>query len=543
MSMDKDLETKLTAILTEYAKNLANKIIEIENLWAKLEADWQPDIAKEFYNKIHGLQGSAGVFGYAELSTTGKAIEKICNDIFKQNIATAEHKAEIKTLLGTLKSASTLTPSVKITLPKPESKSENANNLIFIVDIINRVDTSNLEWANEIGKSLNIFGYKTQHFMNFATLEVALANHSPQVFLFNISFLDKENEENLKIIKEKYLKNSLLLFFANSGDFSLRLKAVRLGGQAFFVKPFTADDILYEINRIMSINNNIYRVLIIDDEIEIANYHALLLNKAGINTQVITDIEAVDKVLHEFKPDLILTDYYMPNCNGEELAGIIRQQRIYEFIPIVFLSSEENKSKQLRVMGTAADDFLTKNMEAEYLIKTIKNKAYRYKILKSLTTKDNLTMAFNPDSTLLQLQNALNETKQNKVPLSLAMIEVNNFQKIIKDFGNSAGDEVLKNLALMLRTHTKVSDILGRYSDNKFLLICPNTSLEDIQQQINELQKHFKAITYFYKNQIFNATFHGGIATYFSNASSEELIKQAEQNLHQDGHSNPKVYP
>lgn len=55
--------------------------------------------------------------------------------------------------------------------------------------------------------------------------------------------------------------------------------------------------------------------------------------------------------LLEFAPDLILIDIYMPECNGMDLAKVIRQLDAFVSIPIVFLSSESNLDKQLFAMG------------------------------------------------------------------------------------------------------------------------------------------------------------------------------------------------
>ena len=91
--------------------------------------------------------------------------------------------------------------------------------------------------------------------------------------------------------------------------------------------------------------------------------------------------------LFEFTPDLILLDIFMPECNGLELAKVIRQLDAFVSIPIVFLSVESNLDKQLFAMGLGGDDFLTKPIQPQHLISSVTSRIQRSLILRSFMVR------------------------------------------------------------------------------------------------------------------------------------------------------------
>ena len=72
-----------------------------------------------------------------------------------------------------------------------------------------------------------------------------------------------------------------------------------------------------------------------------------LTDPMGMQVEIVTDPFQMLEVLAEFGPDLILLDMYMPECSGMELARVVRQVKAFVHVPIVFLSAETDREKQL----------------------------------------------------------------------------------------------------------------------------------------------------------------------------------------------------
>ncbi|MFH1028514.1 MAG: response regulator, partial [Pseudomonadota bacterium] len=111
------------------------------------------------------------------------------------------------------------------------------------------------------------------------------------------------------------------VFISSNNSLANRLSAVRAGSSAYFTKPLNITDLCSTLSLLTSaVKPEPYRIMIVDDDPQLADYHALILQEAGMTTMAVNDPLQVMSPLFEFKPDLILMDMYMPGCNGVDLA-------------------------------------------------------------------------------------------------------------------------------------------------------------------------------------------------------------------------------
>lgn len=103
-----------------------------------------------------------------------------------------------------------------------------------------------------------------------------------------------------------------------------------------------------------------YRILIIDDEIDILEFIKYNLNRDGYDVYTACNgREGVDKAI-EIRPHLILLDMMMPVMNGIETCRAIREHEELRRTMIVFLSALNQEEQQLAGFGAGADDYITK---------------------------------------------------------------------------------------------------------------------------------------------------------------------------------------
>jgi len=238
---------------------------------------------------------------------------------------------------------------------------------------------------------------------------------------------------------------------------------VRVGGEAYFTKPVDVNALIDVLDRLV-LHSDIpaYRVLIMDDSRVQANYIAMQLRNAGLAAEIVSDPLKIIDHMSGFNPDLLLLDMYMPDCTGMELAKVIRQMEQFISVPIVFLSAETDKEKQMAALGNGGDDFLTKPIEPEHLISAVTTRIERYRKLRVLMVQDSLTGLLNHSTTKDRLAQEFERARRHNLPLSYAMIDLDHFKLVNDDFGHATGDQVLKSLAHLLKQRLRSSDIVGR---------------------------------------------------------------------------------
>ncbi len=275
-----------------------------------------------------------------------------------------------------------------------------------------------------------------------------------------------------------------------------------------------------------------FRVLIVDDVEVQAKVNAMHLARADIHARMLTNPLAIVQTLEEFLPDLLLLDLYMPECTGLELAQVIRQIKTFVSLPIVYLSAETDREKQLVAVGLGGDDFLTKPIKPEHLISAVTSRIKRYREMRSLMLCDSLTGLYNHTSIRERLGQELARAARNKQPLALAMIDLDHFKKVNDTYGHATGDRVLKALTHLFTRRLRQSDVIGRYGGEEFTLILPNTTGDVALQVVDELREAFSQVLHSCEGQSFCLTFSCGVATFPKQPSLATLSEAADQAMY-----------
>lgn len=279
-----------------------------------------------------------------------------------------------------------------------------------------------------------------------------------------------------------------------------------------------------------------YRVLIVDDDMMVARYHAALLEKAGMTVQILIDPEKILAVLEEANPDIVLLDMYMPRRTGLEVAAILRQQEMFAGLPIVFLSSENRPHQQLALQSDG-DDFLMKPVEPVRLIASVTSRAKRGRTVRALMMQDSLTGLLHHKAIIARLESEVKRAERHQTPLSFAIIDIDNFKTVNDTHGHPVGDRVIKNIAELLQSRLRQSTVVGRYGGEEFAIIFEHCSAADATKVLEEMRQGFSRMEQWSEQGSFQVTFSAGVAEHVRGGDAAQLIAAADQALYASKHT------
>jgi diguanylate cyclase (GGDEF)-like protein len=331
----------------------------------------------------------------------------------------------------------------------------------------------------------------------------------------DIMFPDGESAgvELIQTLQDKLNQEIPIIFISSRSDFDARLGAVRAGGIAYCLKPVLSSHLVDILDDLWhSHEHDPYRILIVDDDQEMGQYHAMILEDAGMTVTVVTDPTTLLETLPNFQADLVLMDIYMPDCVGTELAKILRQIPGYLGLPIVYLSSETDVKHQLTALKVGADGFLTKPIQPERLISSVELRAERMRSLRHLMIRDSLTGLFNHSNSKLILEREFHTSLRGDRPLCFAMVDLDGFKGINDTHGHTMGDQVLLGLSRLLRQRLRKSDFIGRYGGDELVVIMPDTEGETARKVLDNLRQAFSEVRFFSQGLEFHVTFSCGLA-------------------------------
>jgi diguanylate cyclase (GGDEF)-like protein len=419
-----------------------------------------------------------------------------------------------------------------------DMKTQNGENNVIAINrrhIVMLSEKDDKE-VSDLADQLGFFGFTVDRVFTLKEFKKVILSISDSMGIIHTFILDKDPkaQKELSELKKSGRENIHYLFISERGDFSVRIRALRSGGDAFFFIPL---DLARIVDMIDSLSDKEERepfhVLIVDDDPDQISYYALVLQQAGMITSVASDPRTVMDVIVESKPELILMDLYMPGCTGTELLAIIRQQEAFVSIPVVFLSVEEQENKKIAAVQMGGDDFITKPVDPDFLIASITNRIVRTRDIRYFMERDSLTGLLNHSNLKEQLLRETLRAERTGSDLCFGMIDIDLFKKVNDTHGHLTGDKVLKSLSRMLTERLRRTDIIGRYGGEEFGIILLNTTSEHAFRIMDEIRDNFFRIRHQSEKSDFFVSFSCGIACTKAFKDANRLTGAADKALYQ----------
>jgi diguanylate cyclase (GGDEF)-like protein/PAS domain S-box-containing protein len=155
--------------------------------------------------------------------------------------------------------------------------------------------------------------------------------------------------------------------------------------------------------------------------------------------------------------------------------------------------------------------------------------------LEGQSTHDPLTELFNRRFQDDSLEREVLRSSRSARALSIMLIDIDHFKRFNDTFGHDAGDQVLQSVANLFRTFFRASDICCRHGGEEFVIIMPDSSLQNAVIRANALRTEVKRLNPSYDGQpLQSITISIGVAAYPEHGSSaQELLKSADRCLYE----------
>jgi two-component system OmpR family response regulator len=114
------------------------------------------------------------------------------------------------------------------------------------------------------------------------------------------------------------------------------------------------------------LNNKRVRILVVDDEANIAELVATALRYEGFETRTVPDGASALAAVRDLAPDLVVLDVMLPDADGFELQARIRADG--QQVPVLFLTARDAVEDRVRGLTLGADDYMTKPFSLEELV-------------------------------------------------------------------------------------------------------------------------------------------------------------------------------
>jgi two-component system cell cycle response regulator len=282
------------------------------------------------------------------------------------------------------------------------------------------------------------------------------------------------------------------------------------------------------------------RVLIVDDqERQAQRIHSEL----AIEHRPVVESDPEKAHLTARGPvDLIIVNTGARSFDGLRFAAQIRSDEATRHLPILGVVDPEDRPRLVKALDIGFNDILTRPIDPQELSARVRSqvRGKRYTdFLRNnldhsleLAVTDQLTGLHNRRYMTGQLGALVTRAIRGGDPVSALMIDIDHFKKVNDNFGHDVGDEVLREFAVRLASNVRAIDLPCRYGGEEFVVIMPDTKLEDAERIAERIRRHVAGSPFRLSGgaEPLTVTISVGVAsTGGAGDNAEALLKRADE--------------
>jgi diguanylate cyclase (GGDEF)-like protein len=291
---------------------------------------------------------------------------------------------------------------------------------------------------------------------------------------------------------------------------------------------------------LMEKKNSDINVLIVDDDLSVRNTMDEYIANAGFSTLAASSAEEALELIEKNNFAVIITDIRLPGLGGLELTKVIKQKNGSDVIVVTGYSDDYSYEEAINI---GASDFVIKPVRLEELLLRLRRVLKERQLstertrmmqkLQKLATTDGLTKLYNSRSFYSQLELEVDRYNRYKHPLSLLLLDIDNFKEFNDNFGHLEGDKVLVRFSQIIKSCLRTNDSAYRYGGEEFTVILPETNGDEaktVAQRIRsslETEK-FKPIP----DKNAKITISIGVTQYFPKEELSAFIRRADKAMY-----------
>ncbi len=336
------------------------------------------------------------------------------------------------------------------------------------------------------------FGVVTCNTLEEAKIVLArLKKETIHACLVSYRLRDATDGESIELFRSKDIPTIVLISDINA---TLRNRFWQLRVVDYVIKhdKYVINEIVHTLARLERNPNN--KIVIVEDSRTSAKMLQILLNVHQYDVLHFNDPkEALDYVKYHQDVKMVITDYNMPGMDGCELTRRLRRIYSKQELAILGMSGAGQTIMAANFLKHGADDFIIKQSflaEEFYLrINSYLDSLNTYQELATAASYDFLTNVPNRRH-FFEVVEAMHESALRQgTPVTCAMIDIDKFKSVNDKYGHSVGDAVLREVAQLIKSSVRKSDVVARFGGEEFCMYMNGMSEEHAGEYFDKLRQ------------------------------------------------------
>ncbi|RFC41217.1 MAG: diguanylate cyclase [Candidatus Nitrotoga sp. CP45] len=178
------------------------------------------------------------------------------------------------------------------------------------------------------------------------------------------------------------------------------------------------------------------------------------------------------------------------------------------------------------------EELVSTKKQAHIAEERVKQLEQELEQVSELVREDQLTGALNRRGLDDVLDREIKRADRQQTPISIALLDVDNFKQLNDSLGHQTGDQALVHLIQVIKNALRPTDEVARYGGEEFLIILIDTSLKEAMTTLTRLQRELTKNLFLHNNERQLITFSAGVALHVNGEDPESTIGRADSAMY-----------
>ena len=498
----------LQAALEKHRKGLDQHLATLEVAVTSMASDELDEVLRaEAERAAHKLAGSLGTFGFPRGSELALELEGV---FATEGGPAAEEMPRLAEIVLDLQAQ--LQPGLATDGQPPAGEGRPAPEGLAVLFV-----SPDPELKDRLTVAALGHGLRPRSAVTCTGARRLAVDETPDAVVLDVSFGDA-NTEGLDLLEEFARRDPPVPVLVLTASEALvdRVEVAHRGGEAFMQRTRPVGEMIAAVlSQIEHAEPTQAKVLAVDDDEAILDVLEVLLKPSGIEVIPLSDPVRFWHVLTATTPDLLLLDLDMPSHSGIDLCQAVRADERFGQLPIIFLSATTDAKRIQEIFEAGADDYVTKPIVGPELGARVLNRLERVRVYRDLAENDALTGTASRRRATFAIEDSFIAASRHDQPVSLALIDLDHFDRFNDSVAERTGDAVLRGLGDRVTAAFGASDVVGRWGDDEFIVAAYGMTRDDGVQRVADVLEAFRQERYTNaEGRSDQVSFSAGVAEY-----------------------------
>lgn len=305
------------------------------------------------------------------------------------------------------------------------------------------------------------------------------------------------------------------------------------------LSPEDAQKLMQERNQFEGRN-----VLVVEDDVIQSKKIMEKLNANNVNVDTVETMDGILEKGKEKEYHLVIISTLLMNDDGLAIGAELRSNENFRNTPILIIVDESDDYTLNKGLEMGVNDYLISPIDPNELlarvVTQVRRKNYQNELKSNLDSvitqsqKDSLTGLYNRNYLDSHFKDMISKSINENKPLSVVMLDIDNFKSINDTHGHQSGDAILTELGKRLMFSLREGDFCARYGGEEFLIVLPDTPLNSAKFVAERLRMIVEDIDFEIPAaaKSINCTISLGVTALKSEDAPDSLIQRADGALY-----------